>query len=192
MSPDCRQLYIVIVAKPYAWLQEPSRSRSVVIFIKYREVSTRTILPNFIDLSPETVLSSRFGGHKGGVARGRRGRRGSVRLHLIPLANQGDSPEQLRRFSRAAKKVLARSHNRSLQLQAGPDTRTEFEISQRSLKGGGEAGRAHHCRKCKPELKMRSHLRHGPLKIGKPFNTGIGLLAHSAEASAHLLHPALL
>jgi hypothetical protein len=83
-------------------------------------------------------LSSRFGGHKGGVAKGRRGRRGSVRL-------QFDSPGQLRRFSRATKKVLARSHSRSLQLQAGLDTRTEFEISQRSLKGGGEAGRAHHC-----------------------------------------------
>jgi hypothetical protein len=44
-----------------------------VIFIKYLEVSTRTILPNFIDLSAETVLSSRFGGHKGGVAKGEKG-----------------------------------------------------------------------------------------------------------------------
>jgi len=25
------------------------------------------------------------------------------------------------------------------------DARSEFEISQRSLKGGGEAGREHHC-----------------------------------------------
>jgi hypothetical protein len=49
-------------------------------------------------------------------------------FNLIPLANQGDSPGQ---------KVLARSYNRSLQLQARPDTRTEFKISQRPLKGGG-------------------------------------------------------
>ena len=46
-SPGCHQLHMVIVAK----LQEPSRSAflcSVVIFVKYREVSTRTTLPNFI------------------------------------------------------------------------------------------------------------------------------------------------
>jgi hypothetical protein len=66
-----------------------------VIFIKYREVSTCTILLNFIDLSAETVLSSRFGGHKGGVAKGRRGRRGSVRLAGQP-----------RRISRATKAIL--------------------------------------------------------------------------------------
>lgn len=39
--------------------------RSVVIFVKYCEVSTRTILPNFIDLSVETALHSRFGGGVG-------------------------------------------------------------------------------------------------------------------------------
>ena len=39
--------------------------RSVVIFVKYREVSTRTVLPNSIDLSAETALYSRFGGHNG-------------------------------------------------------------------------------------------------------------------------------
>src|ERR1700733_6152981 len=70
ISLDCHQLYIIVVAKPYAWLQEPSRSRSVVIFIKYREVSTHMILPNFIDLSAETTLYSRFGGHKGSVVTG--------------------------------------------------------------------------------------------------------------------------
>ena len=39
---NCYQLYRVIVAKPYAWLQESLRLafRSVVIFVKYREVST--------------------------------------------------------------------------------------------------------------------------------------------------------
>jgi hypothetical protein len=37
--------------------------RSVVIFVKYREISTRTILLNFITLSAETALYSRFGGH---------------------------------------------------------------------------------------------------------------------------------
>src|SRR6266700_3379165 len=47
---DCHQLHIVMVAKLYAWLQEPSRPAfcSVVIFVKYREVSTCMILPNFI------------------------------------------------------------------------------------------------------------------------------------------------
>ena len=38
---------------------------SVVIFVKYREVSTHTILPNFIDLSVETALYLRFGGGMG-------------------------------------------------------------------------------------------------------------------------------
>jgi len=33
-----------------------------VVFVKYRKVSTRTILPNFIDLSAETALYSRFRG----------------------------------------------------------------------------------------------------------------------------------
>ena len=47
--------------------------RSVVIFVKYREVSTRTILPNFIDLFTETALYSRFRGV------GERGREESVR-----------------------------------------------------------------------------------------------------------------
>jgi hypothetical protein len=48
--------------------------------------------------------------------------------------------------------VLAAKHTASLQLlctaggnQARLDARSEFEISQRSLKGGGEAGREHHC-----------------------------------------------
>ena len=36
--------------------------RSVATFVKYREVLTRTILPNFIDLSAETAFYLRFGG----------------------------------------------------------------------------------------------------------------------------------
>ena len=50
--------------------------------------------------------------------------------------------------------VLAAKHTASLQLlctaggnQARLDARSEFEISQRSLKGGGEAGREHRCRR---------------------------------------------
>jgi hypothetical protein len=35
---------------------------SAVIFVKYRKVSTRTILSNSIDLSAETALYSRFRG----------------------------------------------------------------------------------------------------------------------------------
>ena len=45
----------------------------------------------------------------------------------------------------ATKMVLACSHNRSLQLLARLDARTEFKILEHSLKGGVEAGRAHHC-----------------------------------------------
>jgi hypothetical protein len=48
-----------------------------VIFVKYREVSTRTILPNSIDLFAETALYLRFGGHKGGVVKGEKGKRTS-------------------------------------------------------------------------------------------------------------------
>ena len=81
--------------------------RTAVIFVKCRKVSTRTTLPNFIDLSAETALYSRFGGHNGGV--GRKGKREGVRL-------QFDSPGQRTRFSRATKKVLACSHSHSLQL----------------------------------------------------------------------------
>ena len=46
----------------------------------------------------------------------------------------------------ATKMVLACSHSRSLQLLARLDARTEFEILEHSLKGGVEAGRAHHCK----------------------------------------------
>ena len=106
-----------------------------MIFIKYREVSTHTIFPNFIDLSAETVLSSRFGGHKGGVAKGGEGGEEEAYVfNLIPLANQGESPGQPKRSLRVATTVRFNSNERA-----------EFEISQRSLKGGGEAGRAHHC-----------------------------------------------
>ena len=51
-------------------------------------------------------------------------------------------------------KVLAAKHTASLQLlctvgggQATVDARAEFEISERSPKGGGEAGRATGCRR---------------------------------------------
>ena len=43
---------MAIVANAYSWLQELQQFaiglHSVAIFVKYREVSTRTILPNFI------------------------------------------------------------------------------------------------------------------------------------------------
>ena len=42
-----------------------AHARSAVIFIKCRKVSARTTLPNFINISAETVLYSRFGGHNG-------------------------------------------------------------------------------------------------------------------------------
>jgi hypothetical protein len=101
------------------------RDRSVVIFVKYREISTRTILPNFI-------------GHcKDSVAEGRQKReieeayveeayvRPVLSCFDILLANQG-----------ATKKALACSHSRSLQLlctvggnQARSDARKLLERS---------------------------------------------------------------
>jgi hypothetical protein len=46
----------------------------------------------------------------------------------------------------ATKMVLACGHSRSLQLLARLAARTEFKILEHSLKGGVEAGRAHHCK----------------------------------------------
>ena len=81
----------------------------VVIFVKYREVSTCTILLNFIDLSAETALYSRFGGHKGGV-------RYNYYVQLVAIR-----PDFF--FS--------------LFMPSGClDAHTEFEISRRSLNGG--------------------------------------------------------
>ena len=51
--------------------------RSAVIFVKYRKVSARMILLNFINLSAETALCSRFGGHNGGVVKGEKRKRTS-------------------------------------------------------------------------------------------------------------------
>jgi len=49
--------------------------RSVVIFVKYREASTCMILPNFVNLSAEIALYSRFGGHNGGIVKGEKRKR---------------------------------------------------------------------------------------------------------------------
>jgi hypothetical protein len=53
-----------------------------VIFIKYRKVSTYIILLNFISLSIETALYSRFSGYKGGVVKGEKGEK-RKRMSLI-------------------------------------------------------------------------------------------------------------
>ena len=106
ISPGCHQLYSncsEAVRLATRTLLLAAFLRSVVIFVKYREVPTRTILPNFVNLSAETALYSRFGGQNGGIVRGEKRKR-----HL-----QFGQP---RRFSRATKKVLACSHSRSLQL----------------------------------------------------------------------------
>ena len=107
--------------------------RSIVIFVKYREVFTRTVLPNFVGNCRDSVV---FAFWRPQRRRWLRGRRGNVRLQL-------SSPGQPRRFSMATRKALARSHSRSLQLlctvggsQARLDARTEFEILERSPKGG--------------------------------------------------------
>ena len=78
----------------------------VVIFVKYREVSTRTMLLNFIDLSAETALYSRFGGHKGGVVKEEKGEGEEAHVFsVILLANQSDSPWQPKRSLRIATAV---------------------------------------------------------------------------------------
>src|ERR1700733_6897021 len=70
-SLGCHQLYVVIVAKPYAWLQEPCFC-SVVVFVnivrfppeRYCQISSAIA---------ETSLYSRFGGgigKRGGVCQG--------------------------------------------------------------------------------------------------------------------------
>ena len=61
ISLDCHQLYIVIVAKPYTRLQEPCFWRSaflcgVVVFVKYHQISTRTIMPKFIGNCRDSVV----------------------------------------------------------------------------------------------------------------------------------------
>ena len=94
------------VANAHAWLQElyfwqTSRSaflRSVVIFVKYREVSTRTILPNFIDNCRNGFVFAFWRPQRGAQLRGGRG---ACVLSLVPPANQGDSPGQPKRSLRA-------------------------------------------------------------------------------------------
>ena len=71
---------------------------SVVIFVKYREVSTYTILLNFINLSIETALYLRFGGGMGQREKEEAYiEEAYVRqvlscFNLTPLANQDISP----------------------------------------------------------------------------------------------------
>ena len=63
-------------------LRDRPSSVVIVIFAKYREISTRTMLPNFIDLSAEAVLYSLFGGHNGGVVKGAQRKRTSSKRSL--------------------------------------------------------------------------------------------------------------
>ena len=92
---------------------------SIVVFVKYRRVPTRTILPSFIDLSGEIALYSRFRGV------GKKGKKEEAYVRqvlncfnstplefpwptgTIPKGNQNNSP---------TKPVLAYSHRRSLRL----------------------------------------------------------------------------
>ena len=76
---------------------------SVVIFVKYREVSTHTILLNFIDLSVERALYLRFGGGMGQrekeeayieEAYVRQVLQVQSCFNSTPLANQDNSPGQ--------------------------------------------------------------------------------------------------
>ena len=97
-SPGCHQLHMVIVAK----LQEPSRSaflRSVVIFVKYREVSTRTTLPNFIGNCRDSIVFAFWQRHgqkreRGSICQGAHVRQVLSCFNSTPLANQDNSPSQ--------------------------------------------------------------------------------------------------
>jgi len=90
---------LAIKVNTYAWLQELQTSqsaflRSVAIFVKYRKVSTRTILPNFISNCRDSVV---FAFWWPDIVKGER-------TSSILLANQGDSPGQPRRFPRGNQK----------------------------------------------------------------------------------------
>jgi hypothetical protein len=69
---------LAIVANAHAWLQElyfwqTSRLaflRSVVIFVKYREVSTRTISPNFIGNCRNSFVFAFWRPQRGGAVKG--------------------------------------------------------------------------------------------------------------------------
>ena len=121
---------------------------SIVIFVKYHEVSTHTILLDFIDNCRDSVVFTFWRRH--------RQKRENEEAYVVRQASSElfwfDSPGQPELFSRATKIVLACSHRRSLQLlcpvggnQARLDARTEFKILERSPKGGVEAGRAPSC-----------------------------------------------
>jgi len=65
-SPNHRSEVVCLAARTLLLADlRPAFLRGVVIFVKYREVSTSTILPNSIDLSAEIALYSRFSGHNG-------------------------------------------------------------------------------------------------------------------------------
>ena len=76
---------------------------SVVIFVKYHKVSTRTILPNFIDHCGDSVVFAFWWRHR----QKREKEEAYIKqvlncFDLILLANQGDSPGQPKRSLPAA------------------------------------------------------------------------------------------
>jgi hypothetical protein len=110
-----------------------SAFRSVVIFVKYREVSTRTILPNFIDLSAEAVLYSRR-------QKGEEKKHTSGKFQIAFDSTSWNSPGQVGQFPRATKKGPCVQHSRLLQLlctvggnQAKLDAHSEFKFRQRGM-----------------------------------------------------------
>ena len=118
----------------------------VVIFVKYREVSTRTMLLNFIDLSAETALYSRFGGHKGGVVKGEKGEEEEAHVfNLILLANQSDSLWQPKRSLRIATAVRYSYYVQLVAIRRDWMRVPNLKSRSARQRGGGEAGRAHHC-----------------------------------------------
>jgi hypothetical protein len=99
-SFSCHQLYIVIVAKPYAWLQEPCFC-SVVIFVNIvRFPPIRNC--QISSAIAETALYSRF---SRGISKRERKKKRTLRsrgsgrqvLNLILPANQNNSPWQPKR-----------------------------------------------------------------------------------------------
>ena len=122
-----------------------------MIFVKYREVFTRMILPNFIGNCRDSVVfvfwrrHRQKGGNEEAYVEEAYIRQVLSCFDLILLANQGNSPGQPKRSLRVATAIRYNYYVRLVATKARLDARTEFEILGALAKGGGEAGRAQSC-----------------------------------------------